>query len=110
MKKPANLTRDQLQVVVEGVLDALYPNADPDAEWSADTLDDVAAVLVTAGLVPKNEERPMVYCDHCSGNVPLDDCESTPCGSIHLDCGAFEAHAQECEVCRQDFKKRGLIG
>ncbi len=110
MRKPADLTREELHAVIEGVLDTLYPNGDPDQEWSADTLHDVAVVLTSAGLVPENDKGKMLHCDHCGGEVPLADCESTVCGSIHLDCGALQAHAQECAVCQQDFRERGLIG
>lgn len=108
MKKPSQLTGEELLAVVHGVIDAMYPGANPDSEWSPDTLDEVAAVLAAAELVPDDEVK-MVHCDHCGVTVPLDDCESTYCGSIHLDCGAIKAHAQECEICRHDFKERGLL-
>jgi len=52
MKKPNELSQEELRQVVQGVLEALYPEADPDAKWSPDTLDDVALVLATAGLTP----------------------------------------------------------
>ena len=52
MKNPNELSYEELRQVVQGVLEALYPDADPDAEWSPDTLDDVALVLATAGLTP----------------------------------------------------------
>jgi hypothetical protein len=55
------------------------------------------------------DEPAAIHCEHCGADVPLDQCESTYCGSIHLGCGAVDAHAAECGVCRQDFEERGLI-
>jgi hypothetical protein len=55
MKKPNQLSYEELRQVVQGVLEALYPDADPDAKWSPDTLEDVAAVLAMAGLTPGDD-------------------------------------------------------
>jgi hypothetical protein len=37
------------------VATALYPGGDPDAAWSPDALDEVAAALAAAGLVPASQ-------------------------------------------------------
>jgi hypothetical protein len=51
----------------------------------------------------------MIRCGHCHADVPLTECESTYCGSVHVGCGALEAHAAGCALCRRDFIDRGLI-
>lgn len=43
----------------------------------------------------------------CCCNEVTDDVESTYCGSMCGECR--EQHAQECDVCRQDFIKHSMI-
>ena len=55
--------------------------------------------------------KQMIQCDHCGKTMPLTDSNfiSTYCGSIHMGCGAIEAHANGCQICCDDFKDRGLL-
>jgi hypothetical protein len=43
--------------VVGRIVAVLYPSDDPDAEWSPDTIDDVARVLADAGFGPHAGKR-----------------------------------------------------
>lgn len=46
-------------------------------------------------------------CEVCGQEGHETEFESTCCGSICPGC--LEEHAEQCEVCRQDFIKYGLI-
>jgi hypothetical protein len=56
---PSELSHDDLDAVVRGVIHALYEdidgNMDPDNEWDSDTAPAVAAVLRDYGLIPGQE-------------------------------------------------------
>lgn len=47
-----SLSRDDLRDVCRQIENILWPNGDVDAEWSADTLDQIASVLIENGLAP----------------------------------------------------------
>ena len=46
-------------------------------------------------------------CPNCGATVDRNEIESTFCGSMCPNC--FDEHAEECEVCREDFAERGLL-
>ena len=41
--------------VLNQIVESMYPGGDPDAEWSSDTLDTIASILQSAGLVPSGD-------------------------------------------------------
>jgi hypothetical protein len=51
-RRPADLTRNELVDLVSEIVETLYPAADPDAEWEADTIEWVSAALDRFGLIP----------------------------------------------------------
>jgi hypothetical protein len=40
-------------VLVEGIIDILYPDGDTEADWSPDTLPEIATLIEDAGLTPR---------------------------------------------------------
>ena len=48
-------TKDQLIGALADIMQALYPLGDPEAEWDADTIDDVNRVTDALGLTPPDE-------------------------------------------------------
>lgn len=40
-----DLDREDLNAILEGIFYTLYPNGDTEAEWSSDTLENVAAII-----------------------------------------------------------------
>jgi len=47
-----SLSRDDLRDVCRQISNALWPEGDVDHEWSADTLDQIASILIANGLAP----------------------------------------------------------
>jgi hypothetical protein len=70
MRRPSDLTREELVHIVEQVQSLLYLDTDPAGEafwnpdkgWDSETLEFVAAVLADAGLVPRGGRgmRPLI--------------------------------------------------
>lgn len=57
MNDPENLAYDDLLEVVRCLQATLWPNGNPDFEWSPDTIDAVAGILNDAGLGPGEEDE-----------------------------------------------------
>lgn len=71
----------------ETVADILWPYGDPDAEWSADTLDAIAHAMTDAGYAP---DGPPIcdYCDQPEDQDPTNGREYDWNGATgcHLSC------------------------
>ena len=61
MLKLRALTRQQLDEALVDICEALYPAGNCYAEWSTDTLEEVARILRDIGLTP-DVERPPASC------------------------------------------------
>jgi hypothetical protein len=66
MKKPSDLTKEELEQLVEQLQSILYLDISPDGDfwnrnkvWDSETIEYVAAVLVDAGLAPEEEASDM---------------------------------------------------
>jgi hypothetical protein len=74
---PAADTTDEQSpaAVLADIVEAMYPGGDPDAQWSPDTLDEIAAILGRAGLVPEDAHPDLVVGAEggsaCVGNEPV---------------------------------------
>jgi len=44
-------SKDELEEVLSGVIDILFPDGDQDAEWSADTASDIFELLFNDGCM-----------------------------------------------------------
>jgi hypothetical protein len=55
MRKPSDLSRDEIERIVRRITEILWPEGDPGAEWDAETIDEVALVLEGAELRPEEE-------------------------------------------------------
>lgn len=49
---PGDLEPEELQAIVEGIIDVLWPRNPPDHDWNADTLDQIVQTLDEYHLVP----------------------------------------------------------
>ena len=49
---PQDLEKDELENILNGVIEALWPGGDPDHEWSPDTLNEIKDALSSYGLDP----------------------------------------------------------
>lgn len=55
MKRPEDLSKEELEEVVSGIFDAMFVEdgeIDPDKEWNPDTHDEVREILDRFGLSP----------------------------------------------------------
>lgn len=59
-------------------------------------------LVMTCGACPEQYDADYPDCPSCDNSA--DDVESTYCGSMCGECRS--EHAEECEVCRQDFEDR----
>jgi hypothetical protein len=57
-QRSSRLVRCDQARVLNQIVEAMYPGGDPNAEWSPDTLDEIAYILDRAGLVPQELATP----------------------------------------------------
>jgi len=57
-QKIQEIPRNQLEEFMERVVEALYPNQDPDFEWSPDTLDEIANIVEGHNLDSRDLDSP----------------------------------------------------
>ena len=55
--EPARLRETYEEKILERLRDILWPPGDPDRQWSADTICEIADELVVAGYGPKKNEK-----------------------------------------------------
>jgi hypothetical protein len=109
---PAPDTTDLSPADVLGdIVEALYPGGDPDAEWSPDTLDEIAGILDRAGLVPEAAHPDLVVGEEggrdCTGNESVvDDAGCDWCGMANrtgTDGLCDECRASGDEACARGY-------
>lgn len=55
--QPESLRETYEEKILERLRDILWPPGDPDRQWSADTICEIADELVVAGYGPKKNEK-----------------------------------------------------
>jgi hypothetical protein len=54
MKTAQDLTRNQLELIVNSIRRILWPSDCPDSEWSSDEIEQVAEIMDSFGLNPED--------------------------------------------------------
>ncbi len=69
MKKP---TTNDYKRIVMAIQETLWPGGDADFEWSADTVQEIAAIMERCGFGPK-EDKDSFTCKLCGEDVDWAD-------------------------------------